>query len=65
MKNPPALREIDRVVDQMIEDKGRAAKLKSVLHQQYDLTRPDKSGKVKTISGFSDDAEDFWDNVPI
>lgn len=65
MKYPSALREIDRVVDRMIEDKDRAAKLKSALHQQYDLTRPGKSDNVKAISGYSDDAEEIWDNVPV
>jgi len=64
MTHPSALDEIDRVVDRTIEDRDRAARLKAALHQQYDLTRPGKR-KSEVYSGFSDDAEEFWDNVPV
>ena len=64
MSNPSALDEIDRAVDRTIEDRDRAARLKEVLHQQYDLTRPDER-KAEAYSGFSDELEEFWDNVPV
>ncbi len=65
MTTQSALNEIDRVVDQTIKDKSRAAKLKKALHQQYDLTRPGKSRKVDATWSGSDDVEEFWDNVPV
>ncbi len=65
MKTPPALREIERVVDRTIADKERAAKLKMVLHEQYERTRPGNRAKTKVFSEPSDDIEAFWDNVPL
>ena len=65
MSNPSAMDEIDRAVDRTITDRDRAARLKAALHQQYDLTRPDKPRKASQYFEYSDDAEDLWDNVPV
>lgn len=58
------LEEIDRAVDRNIRDKDRAARIKAVLHQQYDLTRP-MSTRPAEREEVRDEVEEFWDNVPI
>lgn len=61
MTEPDALDEIDRAVDRAILDRARAAKIKQALHQQFDLTRPER----RDTAAEADEAEEFWDNVPL
>lgn len=65
MSKSSALDEIGRTVDRTIKDKDRAARIKAALHQQYDLTRPEKRRKVAQYSAHVDDVEELWDNVPV
>ena len=65
MKKSSELQKIDQVIDQTVIDKDRAARLKAVLHQQYDAVKPSKRLETKAYSGFSDELEEFWDNVPV
>lgn len=61
MAETDVLDEIDRAVDRTILDKARAARIKKALHQQFDLTRPDRRDEAAE----ADDSEEFWDNVPL
>lgn len=49
--------EIDRIVDDCIEDKGKAATLKRALHAKSDKE------VAKEESAQADD--DLWDNLPV
>lgn len=64
MDHSSELEELDRAVDLNIKDKSRAARLKEVLHRQYDLPRIGRERGAAEYSGY-DEAEDLWDNVPV
>ncbi len=65
MTHPSELDEIERAVDRSILDKARAARIKKALHVQFDLTRPEAPDEDEKRAEASEDAEEFWDNVPL
>ncbi len=65
MKKPFGLDEIERAIDRAITDKDRAARIKTALHQEYELTRPGNRSTARAAPEANEDAEEFWDNVPL
>ncbi len=59
--NKKAGQEIDRIVDEIVEDEKKAAELKQRLHDNLDDQKP----KFEVVSSESDDGEDMWDNMPV
>jgi hypothetical protein len=58
MSDPKEMKEIDGIVDEVIDDVEKAEQLKKTLH--------DKLGKnLKPPRRSQDDDDDLWDNVPL
>lgn len=64
MNEALALEEIGRIVDRVIENPEKAAKLKAALHSSG-LPRLNEFGKVRARPVYDDLYDDIWDNVPI
>ena len=56
--------EIDGIVDEMVGDADRAARLKEALHQKLDgLQEPGK--RFAPQSDVDESEDDLWDNMPV
>ncbi len=60
MPNRREIEEIDKIVDQNLEDKLQAEQLKRKLHSAFDGDKPTKSKKDD-----ADENDDLWDNMPV
>ncbi len=65
MTEAQAFREIDRIVDRVIDNPRKAAKLKEALHSKPLVDRTSWSGAVRMRSSYDDTVDDLWDNVPV
>lgn len=57
--------EIDRIVDRVIENPTKAAKLKEALHTSSRSHRYGRAAAMPVSSSYDDSVEDLWDNVPV
>lgn len=64
MNEALALDEIDRIVDTVIENPVKAAKLKEALHSKS-FSRLTTTGVARMRQSYDDSVDDLWDNVPV
>ncbi len=55
---------IDAIVDEVVEDEGKAQELKRALHRAY-AGKDAKEASKAEISTEEDDGEELWDDVPV
>ena len=54
--------DVDKVVDEVVSDPEKAAKLKEVLHKEMDKRKP---AKARYSRPTQDDVDDMFDNMPV
>jgi len=57
--------EIDTIVDKVVENPSKAAKLKEALHTKGLASRLSRPDVVRMRSSYDDSGDDLWDNVPV
>ncbi len=57
--------EIDQIVDQVIENPSKAAKLKEALHSKGLARHFGLAPAAPAQSSYDESVDDLWDNVPV
>ncbi len=57
--------EIDEIVDRVIENPSKAAKLKEALHSKSLAHRFGIATAAPKQSSYDESVDDLWDNVPV
>ena len=65
MNDTHAFDEIDRIVDRVIQNPDKAARLKEALHSTGLTARLKRPVQPRVPQSYDESVDDLWDNVPV